>query len=176
MKLLKIFILSFLIITEITLLFAKEVSLFSIDLYQKHISPHKGYRCAYSVWHNDISCSAYGKQVIAKEGLWRGVDILRKERFPLCRIAAAKIDSVRKQDGCSECPCDREKKGKKSAAKEECCCCCSWCNDLGKAMDETGEECVWKCEDSECGKTCGCDESWGGLEDFIDDVIPPGTN
>ncbi len=35
-----------------------------IQLYQKFISPYKGYCCAYKVHHNDVSCSQFAKLTI----------------------------------------------------------------------------------------------------------------
>ncbi|MEW8509078.1 MAG: membrane protein insertion efficiency factor YidD [Candidatus Thiodiazotropha sp.] len=39
-----------------------------INFYQKRISPHKGYRCAYSVYYGSESCSNYGKRIIYEHG------------------------------------------------------------------------------------------------------------
>ena len=40
-----------------------------LNFYQHRISPHKGYSCAFRVWHEDISCSEYAKLVISQQGV-----------------------------------------------------------------------------------------------------------
>lgn len=200
MKLLKIFIFSFLILIGTTLVFPKEFSLFSINLYQKYVSPRKGYHCAYAIWHNDISCSAYGEQIIAEEGFWRGIYLLYNKRFPLCKIAATKIDSVKKQKDCRCC-------------SGNCCedsdnnCCGNFCTKsyYGEAYRDSlaVKDSIVAVEDSlifernaktkkECAKCCNncggsfksmidsfvgcCTESGSGPGNILRQLIPPGTN
>ncbi len=67
-----------------------KIAIFSIELYQKYLSPHKGYCCAYSVYHNDLSCSAYAKQTIKKLGFFHSISKI-KARFNECKKASEYI-------------------------------------------------------------------------------------
>lgn len=80
-----------------------------ISFYQKYISPRKGYSCAYAYLHNDVSCSQYGKQVIARGGVFEGL-IFLNERFKQCGVAAKEV-ALKK-------PCQ--------SSEDESCCCVSW--------------------------------------------------
>lgn len=63
----------------------KELAIYFINFYQKFISPYKGFSCAYRVGTGKISCSGYGKIVINRFGLVKGV-LLLKRRFIDCSI------------------------------------------------------------------------------------------
>jgi putative component of membrane protein insertase Oxa1/YidC/SpoIIIJ protein YidD len=41
--------------------------------YQRRISPHKGFSCAYRVAHGGTSCSEAVRQVVARRGVVRGI-------------------------------------------------------------------------------------------------------
>jgi putative component of membrane protein insertase Oxa1/YidC/SpoIIIJ protein YidD len=58
----------------------------AIGAYQRYISPHKGFRCAYSVLHQRASCSQFAKRVVLRVGVWRLPALLRR-RFAACRSA-----------------------------------------------------------------------------------------
>lgn len=57
-----------------------------IILYQKYISPYKGYKCAYKTLHEDKSCSDYGKYVIGRFGILIGIRLLIR-RFKECELS-----------------------------------------------------------------------------------------
>jgi putative component of membrane protein insertase Oxa1/YidC/SpoIIIJ protein YidD/surface antigen len=65
----------------------KPLALVSISAYQRFISPHKGWRCAYAVLHGQPSCSAYGKEAISRHGVVWGSWLLW-HRFQDCGAAA----------------------------------------------------------------------------------------
>lgn len=69
-----------------------KTAIFSIELYQKHISPHKGFCCAYGVYHDDLSCSAYAKDTISDLGVFRSIDKIRT-RFKECKEASKYIQN-----------------------------------------------------------------------------------
>ena len=70
---------------------SKYVALGSIDLYQKYISPNKGWKCAYAVAHvGELSCSEFGKVAIQNWGTVRGLNQLN-DRFKGCGIAYAAL-------------------------------------------------------------------------------------
>ncbi len=64
--------------------------IYLIDLYQKYLSPYKGYCCAYKVYHDDISCSEFTKNSIKNLGFFQATSII-KERFKDCKISSEKI-------------------------------------------------------------------------------------
>ena len=76
-----------------------------IGFYQRFISPHKGYRCAYATLHNSDSCSHAVKMIIAEDGLWAGWLRIR-ERFADCRAASDYSRQRRKRNTCADCGSD----------------------------------------------------------------------
>ena len=57
-----------------------------IRLYQRHLSPHKGFHCAYRVHTGRASCSALGYRVVRRHGVFAGLGLIR-ERTQLCGVA-----------------------------------------------------------------------------------------
>jgi putative component of membrane protein insertase Oxa1/YidC/SpoIIIJ protein YidD len=64
----------------------RNLALALIRFYQRHISPHKGFHCAYSAHTGCASCSALGHRAIRMHGVLNGLVILRK-RMHLCGVA-----------------------------------------------------------------------------------------
>jgi uncharacterized protein len=62
------------------------LALAGIGLYQRHISPYKGFRCAYGAEGNTKSCSAFGRHVFGKYDVATATALL-KRRFEACRGA-----------------------------------------------------------------------------------------
>ncbi|OYD52425.1 membrane protein insertion efficiency factor YidD [Thauera humireducens] len=83
-----------------------------ITAYQRFISPHKGFVCAFRVHHGGQSCSAHAKVAFQQHGLVVGWRQMRR-RFVLCAQAAEEIRqsksgkdaSGRKADYCAEGAC-----------------------------------------------------------------------
>jgi putative component of membrane protein insertase Oxa1/YidC/SpoIIIJ protein YidD len=71
-----------------------KLAITTIGGYQRYLSPHKGFACAYRVLHGGASCSEHVKQVIAAEGLLAGLRSLRS-RLKDCRVAARTIKEGR---------------------------------------------------------------------------------
>lgn len=88
----------------------KTVIAFMISLYQKYISPRKGFRCAHASYHGGLSCSQAVKAIINKHGVWSGL-FYSGQRFRDCRRAAIYLRSEREMKkkeepgGCQEA-CD----------------------------------------------------------------------
>jgi putative component of membrane protein insertase Oxa1/YidC/SpoIIIJ protein YidD len=61
-----------------------------ISVYQRRISPHKGFSCAYRVAKKRSSCSAFGKRALLKAGLLLFIPLLFR-RFRKCSHAAAAL-------------------------------------------------------------------------------------
>lgn len=115
---------------------SKPLTLIMISLYQQHISPYKGYSCAYAKKYNDIPCSEFAKQKIQELGLIQGV-VATKNRFRLCnnvssnntvnQISPRTIEN--KDDDCGACCKDPGKfisdlieDALKEIFQEACCC------------------------------------------------------
>jgi putative component of membrane protein insertase Oxa1/YidC/SpoIIIJ protein YidD len=75
---------------------SKYLAVWSIELYQNYISPHKGWKCAYSIaYPMELSCSEFGKKVIENMGTVEGVKQLW-DRFDNCAISYAILSSQKK--------------------------------------------------------------------------------
>ena len=57
-----------------------------ITLYQRYISPYKGFRCAYGIYYGGSSCSAVVKRIVLSEGLFGGWSSIVNQ-FRRCRCA-----------------------------------------------------------------------------------------
>ncbi|MDF3036145.1 MAG: hypothetical protein K0S28_1419 [Paucimonas sp.] len=64
----------------------KSAALFSISLYQRYLSPYKGFCCAYRVYTGRRGCSAAGARAIRRFGVMAGLAVLRRRLF-LCGVA-----------------------------------------------------------------------------------------
>jgi putative component of membrane protein insertase Oxa1/YidC/SpoIIIJ protein YidD len=88
-----------------------KISIITINLYQKYISPHKGFCCAHRAYTGEDSCSQYAKSVIAEYGLISAVPMIR-EQFDRCAYAAQKMEKEKKEKKKSDsevlgdCACD----------------------------------------------------------------------
>jgi putative component of membrane protein insertase Oxa1/YidC/SpoIIIJ protein YidD len=88
-------------------------ALAAIGGYQRHISPRKGYACAYRVAHGGTGCSGFAKHAIRDYGLIRAIPLIRA-RFSACRDAAKELHEARETgekrkdrwyDHCHGCDC-----------------------------------------------------------------------
>jgi putative component of membrane protein insertase Oxa1/YidC/SpoIIIJ protein YidD len=72
-----------------------QAALATIALYQRFISPHKGFRCAHAVQTGRRGCSALGARAIRRHGLWDGLGVLS------CRLDACALshDDLRATHG-----------------------------------------------------------------------------
>lgn len=70
----------------------RELALTAIGVYQRYVSPHKGFCCAYRARTGRASCSALGARAIRRWGLRRGLAVLKLrlrrcgEVYRECRI------------------------------------------------------------------------------------------
>lgn len=58
----------------------------TIGVYQRYISPHKGFQCAHRVFSGGPSCSEFAKQAILAQGLIGAIPQIR-HHFVECRDA-----------------------------------------------------------------------------------------
>jgi putative component of membrane protein insertase Oxa1/YidC/SpoIIIJ protein YidD len=118
------------------------LALAAIKGYQRHLSPYKGYACAYRVAHGGTGCSGFAKTAIADLGLFRAIPAIRL-RFAACRDAAEELREQKQKrekdkwydnclSGCDCAPgCDLPVRGcgKKADLTPDCDCtpdCCSF--------------------------------------------------
>ncbi len=91
----------------------------AIAVYQRRISPHKGYGCAYRLKHGGSGCSGIGRRLIRRYGLLKGWRVLQK-RFERCRA-----ENLRRRAGGMAC-------GDSAAFKSRFCrsadCALEFCN------------------------------------------------
>ena len=66
---------------------ARDLLLAAIRGYKRHVSPRKGFACAYRVHLGACSCSTLGLRAISRYGAWRGLGVLRL-RLTQCRLVA----------------------------------------------------------------------------------------
>jgi len=62
------------------------LAILAISLYQRYLSPIKGFSCAYRVYHNTESCSSYVKRVFIEQDLQSAI-VLANKRFQDCSRA-----------------------------------------------------------------------------------------
>ena len=60
------------------------LALVAIGGYQRHLSPRKGYACAWRIAHGGPGCSGFAKQAIRDHGLFAALPIIRR-RLSACR-------------------------------------------------------------------------------------------
>jgi uncharacterized protein len=83
----------------------RALALPAIRLYQKHISPYKGFACAYRVHLGRGSCSNLGLRAIRRYGLLAGIRILQ-QRLALCHVAQVRHGSGLRGKQAGSAPCD----------------------------------------------------------------------
>lgn len=94
----------------------RRAAIAAIRAYQRHLSPRKGYGCAYRLVHGGSGCSGVGLRVIRRYGLAAGLLLLR-ERTRRCSAAHHQARAHRRlaaphqrgdcDIGCLDClPCD----------------------------------------------------------------------
>lgn len=64
----------------------KSIVLSAIRFYQRVLSPHKGFCCAYAAYTGHASCSALGYRAIRRLGVWHGIAVLNR-RLEKCGSA-----------------------------------------------------------------------------------------
>ena len=94
----------------------RRIVLAAIRLYQRHLSPHKGFACAYRVHTGNASCSMLGHRAVRRFGVVAG-GVLLLARLRRCGVAHRR-DLARAPtrprhamqggfcDGCDIIPCD----------------------------------------------------------------------
>lgn len=88
----------------------KTIIVFLISFYQRFLSPLKGFSCAYRVYHDSPSCSAYVKQVFLEQDL-RVAITMANQRFEECEQAnrLLKAQNEKVEDATLDKPIKRRK-------------------------------------------------------------------
>lgn len=116
----------------------KAIALLAIRAYQRYISPHKGFCCAYSAHTGYRSCSVLGYRAIRLYGVFDGVAVLQR-RFERCKAAYQQRLTLRStrngQKGFCDCdlPCDMPSSDSVGGVCNaldwsDCCDCGDWTN------------------------------------------------
>jgi putative component of membrane protein insertase Oxa1/YidC/SpoIIIJ protein YidD len=85
----------------------KTLALSAIVFYQRHISPRKGFCCAYRAHTGRASCSALAYRAIRRYGVWLGLAVLRLRLQKCSAIHHAPLHAqLRRQAGFCDAGCD----------------------------------------------------------------------
>lgn len=84
-----------------------------IGLYQRRISPIKGFRCAHRALHGGPSCSDYIKTAIATQGVLAGFRLV-STRFVACHAASRELHVMMAAAGSKDAP-----EGKRDESAQE---------------------------------------------------------
>ncbi|WP_425074420.1 membrane protein insertion efficiency factor YidD [Sagittula sp. S175] len=98
----------------------------AIHVYQRWLSPHKGWRCAYSVQHGGTGCSGYAKHAIRDAGLFGALPDIR-QRLQDCKAAAMDLRAQREGDSGEGAAARRRRAQKRNRWYDWCdpgCCSC----------------------------------------------------
>jgi putative component of membrane protein insertase Oxa1/YidC/SpoIIIJ protein YidD len=123
---------------------ARNLLLAAIRGYKHHVSPRKGFACAYRVHLGACSCSTLGLRAISRHGAWRGLGVLRL-RLQQCHLVAEELRArppfVRAaQAGFVDCdlPCDG------SCIEASTCSGCETCEVASCVSDGCDyDDCGW---------------------------------
>ncbi len=111
-----------------------------IKFYQQFISPHKGFRCAYAVYHQTDSCSVAVINIFQQnQSIIIGVQQIR-ERLLACREANLALQALK----------EKELDKKKEPSKKNNCT----LGDSVQCLDCGGNSCDFI--DSSCFDSCSC--------------------
>lgn len=123
----------------------EQLAAFFIQMYQRYISPHKGFRCAHRALHGGASCSEFARLYVKEHSVWSMPAALRM-RFRECRLAKMTLIAAAA--------------GKNQNTKQDPTP--LWCDVCG-GVGETGTECGW------CAATNSCDAMTPGACDATPD-------
>ncbi|MDB5931913.1 MAG: hypothetical protein JWR60_3620 [Polaromonas sp.] len=112
----------------------QRLALAAIQGYQRHLSPRKGFCCAWRHHTGGASCSALGARAIRRHGVWHGLALLR-QRMARCGVAHRRLSPVPPrppvaQRGDCDLPCDCDLPQGRGLCGNVCdvADCCSGCD------------------------------------------------
>lgn len=84
--------------------FVRQMTIRSIEAYQVHLSPKKGFSCPHRLLHEGESCSSYVKEMFTTNNFLSAVQMSRK-RFSECAAAAQNLKGQQAGFRCIILPC-----------------------------------------------------------------------
>ena len=123
----------------------RQLLLFAIRAYQRYLSPHKGYCCAYRAYTSRASCSALGLRAVQIYGAHAGLIILRK-RLYRCGVAQRRYGPTKSRDSLNARPHIKQ--------RGDCDPGCSGCDSFDLPFDKAS---VGKMEWLDCLDCASCD-------------------
>jgi putative component of membrane protein insertase Oxa1/YidC/SpoIIIJ protein YidD len=84
--------------------FSTQAAIASLNAYQKHLSPRKGFSCPHRLLYGSESCSDYVKNLLINQNLQTVIQ-MSSQRFKACKMAARTLQSQRAEGGCIIIPC-----------------------------------------------------------------------
>ncbi|PSF37845.1 hypothetical protein C7H19_07625 [Aphanothece hegewaldii CCALA 016] len=82
----------------------QKTAIFSINAYQNHISPKKGFSCSHRLLYGGLSCSDYVKDLFLHQDLSQVIGMTR-QRFGDCAKASLELRKLKSSSGCIIIPC-----------------------------------------------------------------------
>jgi putative component of membrane protein insertase Oxa1/YidC/SpoIIIJ protein YidD len=82
----------------------RALALALIRIYQRLLSPRKGFACAYRCLTGRHSCSHFAARAIKRSGILSGLRLIRR-RFQACSLAHGQL-SIRRHAQSGFCECD----------------------------------------------------------------------
>jgi putative component of membrane protein insertase Oxa1/YidC/SpoIIIJ protein YidD len=76
---------------------ASSVGVALIEAYQRHLSPRKGFRCAYGVLYDSGTCSSIGKQIMREGGIFSFLRLMPGQ-FSACKAAAVHLSAESEEE------------------------------------------------------------------------------
>lgn len=122
--------------------------------YQKHISPKKGFSCAYRVLHGKESCSEFIKRTILEQGLIEAIAISR-HWLQACKAANQVLRSKIETPDPNKKPQRRHRDSEKHCSNNLANINCLDCTDVGCLAIDCGLEDWEGCAGCHSDLACG---------------------
>jgi putative component of membrane protein insertase Oxa1/YidC/SpoIIIJ protein YidD len=132
-------------------------ALWSIQFYQRFISPYKGFRCAHATLHRGDSCSQAVKKIIIEHGIGHSRALI-KARFAECRAAAMQLQLGQVLSTRDDEDEDTQRRKKRQELTNDCGCDIAeaGCDIVRNSLSCGGKgkrDCL---PDVDCVPDCGC--------------------
>ena len=137
----------------------RSLALFAIRLYQRHLSPKKGFGCAYRLVYGGCGCSGVGYRLIRRYGVFSGCRLLRL-RLAHCRFAYTHYCAPAP----SPAPTAKRANGMAYYQRGDCVPCDAGCLDVGGC-----DACDWGAPDACHCDTCDCSHARTQLRGIVGD-------
>jgi putative component of membrane protein insertase Oxa1/YidC/SpoIIIJ protein YidD len=143
------------------------LSAWLIRLYQRYLSPRKGFSCPYRLVHDGLSCSEYARQMILTQGVWSAYGLTR-QRLKACRVAARELacrsEAENEGDtGAGEAETQRVRRSLLPRRKNGGDDMSGWCDIADLSCDVAWcsvDSCdIPHCDTPDCGNGCDCGSS-----------------